>query len=188
MPCFANALRLAEEIKGSKRPLLWAVGLAVGASIAGSLWSVMTLSYAYGGINLHVFWFVGEPTNAGKYMATILANPSAISVSGWMFTALGALIMGLLAYARARFVWWPLHPLGFATSGFDIMDYVWFSIFVAWCIKAVVLKYGGPGLYRSTRPFFLGLIMGQIFVAGFWLVIDYFTGVVGNQPLGGSFV
>ncbi|MCC7262833.1 MAG: hypothetical protein IT369_09960 [Candidatus Latescibacteria bacterium] len=188
MPCFANALRLAEEIKGSKRPLLWAVGLAVGASIAGSLWSVMTLSYAYGGINLHVFWFVGEPTNAGKYMATILANPSAVSVSGWMFTALGALIMGLLAYARARFVWWPLHPLGFATSGFDIMDYVWFSIFVAWCFKAVVLKYGGPGLYRSTRPFFLGLIMGQIVVAGFWLVIDYFTGVVGNQPLGGSFV
>lgn len=68
------------------------------------------------------------------------------------------------------------------------MDYVWFSVFVAWCIKAVVLKYGGPGLYRSTRPFFLGLIMGQVFVAGLWLAIDYFTGVVGNQPLGGSFV
>jgi len=188
MPCFANALRLAEEIKGSKRPLLWAVGLAVVAALAGSLWSVMTLSYEYGGINLHEFWFVFEPQMAGNYMATILANPSAASWSGWLFTAIGALIMGVLAYVRARFVWWPLHPLGFATSGFDIMDYVWFSIFVAWCIKAVVLKYGGPGLYRSTRPFFLGLIMGQIAVAGFWLVVDYFSGVVGNQPLGGSFV
>lgn len=152
MPCFANALRLAEEIKGNKRPLLWAVGLAVVASIAGSLWSVMTLSYTYGGGNLHVFWFVGEPTNAGKYMATILANPSAASVSGWLFTAIGALIMGFLAYARARFIWWPLHPLGFATSGFDIMDYVWFSIFVAWCIKAVVLKYGGQACTAAPGP------------------------------------
>ena len=52
-----------------------------------------------------------------------------------------------------------------------------------WCSNT-----GGPALYNSTRPFFLGLIMGQIFVSGMWLIIDYFTGMVGNQPIGGSFV
>lgn len=60
--------------------------------------------------------------------------------------------------------------------------------FVAWAIKSVVLKYGGPALCNSTRPFFLGLTMGQSFISGMWLVIDYFTGMVGNQPIGGLFV
>lgn len=188
MPCFANALKIAEEIGRNKRPLIWAVALTVIVALAGSIWSVMTLSYAYGGVNLHGFWFIGVPQNAGTYMARILSNPTPVSISGWIFTGVGALIMGVLAYVRARFLWWPLHPLGFAISTFDIMNYVWFSVFVAWIIKSVVLKYGGPGLYRSTRPFFLGLIMGQIFVSGMWLIIDFFTGMEGNQPIGGSFV
>jgi len=89
-----------------------------------------------------------------------------------------------------REVWFALGLTGLGASAlaFLIMTYVWFSIFLSWGIKSIVLKYGGPGLYRSTRPFFLGLIMGQIFVAGMWLVIDFFTGMVGNAPIGGSFV
>jgi hypothetical protein len=59
---------------------------------------------------------------------------------------------------------------------------------VAWAAKVVVLQFGGLALYHASRPFFLGLIMGQVFVTGFWLVIDHFTGMMGNQPIGGSFV
>jgi hypothetical protein len=36
-------------------------------------------------------------------------------------------------------------------------------------------------LYRSTRPFFLGLIAGQFVIAGLWLLIDYFTGMTDNR-------
>lgn len=60
------------------------------------------------------------------------------------------------------------------------MNWVWFSIFLAWLVKTIVLKYGGSAAYRRTRPFFLGLILGQVVVAGMWLVIDYFTGMTGN--------
>ncbi|MEW6752080.1 MAG: DUF6785 family protein [Candidatus Latescibacterota bacterium] len=188
MPCFANALKLTEYVGGNRRLLIWAVVLSVLASLGGSIWSVMTLSYAYGGVNLHEFWYVGEPTNAGIYTARVIANPTGANLGGWLFTLLGALIMVGLTFARAHLMWWPLHPLGFAISTFFIMNYVWFSVFVAWLIKTVVLKYGGPGLYRSTRPLFLGLIMGQVVVAGLWLIIDFFTGMQGNQPIGGSFV
>jgi len=60
------------------------------------------------------------------------------------------------------------------------MDALWFSIFLAWLIKLAVLKYGGPRLFRATRPFFIGLIVGQFVAAGAWLVIDYFTGMTDN--------
>ncbi len=61
------------------------------------------------------------------------------------------------------------------------MDQVWFSIFLAWMIKAVALKYGGPKLYNTIRPFFLGMILGQFVIAGIWLIIDYFTGMTDNS-------
>jgi hypothetical protein len=188
MPCFANALKLAEEIQENKRPLLWVIFLAIVLALGSSIWSIMVLAYKYGGINLHEFWFIGVPRNAANYMAQFLKAPSPVSTSGWLFTGVGAGLMGALTYVRMRFVWWPLHPLGFAVSTFSIMNYVWFSIFTAWSLKSLVLKYGGPGLYNRTKPFFLGLILGQIFVSGMWLIIDYITGMIGNQPIGGSFV
>ena len=188
MPAFANALRLAQEIGHGRQRLKWAIALAVLLALAGSLWSVLVLSYQHGGVNLHGFWFIGVPRLAGDYMAQALANPTPPNWGGWLFTAIGGLIQTLLVVARARLIWWPLHPLGFAISTFFIMTYVWFSVLIAWAIKSVVLKYGGPTLYRATRPFFLGLILGQISVSGFWLVVDHFTGMEGNQPIGGSFV
>lgn len=188
MPCFANALKIAEEIGQSRRGLIWAVVVAVLLSLGGSIWSIMTLAYAHGGVNLHDFWFLGVPRSAGDYIARLLAHPTPVSWSGWLFTGLGAAIMAALTWVRSACLWWPLHPLGFATGTFDIMGYVWFSVFVAWSAKSVLLRYGGPATYRTARPFFLGLIMGQVVVSGLWLVIDHFTGMMGNQPIGGSFV
>ena len=56
----------------------------------------------------------------------------------------------------------------------------WFSIFLAWLIKVIVLKYGGAAVFTRSRDFFLGLIVGRMFISGGWLVVDYLTGTVGN--------
>ncbi|NKB71095.1 MAG: hypothetical protein GKR89_28835 [Candidatus Latescibacteria bacterium] len=88
--------------------------------------------------------------------------------------------MSLLMAARWRFIGWPLHPLGYPIGPIWIMDHLWFNMFLAWLIKVVVLKYGGVGLYRKTRPFFLGLILGNIVPGGIFLIVDHFTGMIGN--------
>ena len=82
--------------------------------------------------------------------------------------------------ARHFFVWWPFHPLGFVVSTGWVMNSIWFSIFLAWLIKVIVLKYGGPRTYAQTRPFFVGVVLGQFTAAGLWLLIDGFSGTVGN--------
>jgi hypothetical protein len=48
-------------------------------------------------------------------------------------------------------------------------------------IKASLLKYGGVRLYLALRPFFLGMILGQITCAGFWMVLDLFAGGTGSR-------
>ena len=62
---------------------------------------------------------------------------------------------------------------------FIVID--WPSIFVAWILKAIILKYGGPLLYTRLRPFFLGLVLGAFGTAGIWLIIDLCTGMTGNR-------
>ena len=96
----------------------------------------------------------------------------------WIYTGIGGTVMWLLMVARQRFLWWPFHPLGFPVS--LLFGTVFFSVFLAWLIKTVVIKYGGPQLYLKTRPFFLGLILGQFVTAGFWLAVSYFTKIPGG--------
>ena len=180
LACFANALRVVEEIQGSRRRVIWAVALAVVIALASSIWAVMELSYIHGGINLHRFWFIFVPQTAFGYIAPKFATPVPANVGGWGFTGLGAALMLVLTWCRYRFVWWPVHPLGFATGTFHIMNWVWFSVFLAWLLKSMILRYSGASGYHRTRPFFLGLILGHTSVAGVWLIVDYFTGMNGN--------
>ena len=86
---------------------------------------------------------------------------------------------GALMWLQYRFVWWPFHPLGFPIS--CVFATMWFSVFVAWVIKGTVLKYGGLGVFERLKPFFLGLILGEAVVAGFWVVVDYCAGMHGSR-------
>ena len=88
--------------------------------------------------------------------------------------------MTAMVWARQRFPWWPFHPIGFPIGGNRLMDTIWFSVFLAWLLKWMLMRYGGANMFRQSRYFFLGLICGQFLCSGLWLVIDYFTGKIGN--------
>ena len=90
-------------------------------------------------------------------------------------------MMALLIWARHHLLWWPFHPIGYLVSGTWILNSVWFSIFIAWLVKAIVLKLTGPSGYRVARWFFLGMVLGQFVAGGFWAVVDGFTGMTGNR-------
>jgi hypothetical protein len=184
MASCANGLKLAEEqIRAHRRQLFWAMALAVAVSLAASIWTVLYLSYAYGGINLNG-WFFGPEGGAVypyNFISNELNNLDGPNWVGWLATLSGGTIMALLMLARHHLLWWPLHPLGFAVSTISMTNYISFSVFLAWALKSLVLKYGGPSLFTRLRPFFLGLILGQFAVAGFWLVIDYLTGMTDNS-------
>ena len=96
----------------------------------------------------------------------------------------GGAAMALLLVAYHRLPWWPLHPIGSPIASVDLLNQTVLNVFIAWLIKAVVLKYGGSGFYLRSRDFFLGMIAGQMMVNGVWLVIDYFTGMMQNFLFG----
>ena len=180
MALIANGLKLVEDMdRRSRRMVLWGVYLAILIGAAGSCWMVLHITYRHGGINLVGWFYKGGPQTVYNY-AVLGLEPQGIAWDGLAFFAGGGAVMLALMWARQHVLWWPFHPLGFAVAANHLMDKIWFSIFVAWAIKRVVLRFGGPRFYAQSVRFFLGLIMGETLCNGLWVVIDYFTGKTNN--------
>ena len=62
--------------------------------------------------------------------------------------------------------------IGMAVSSLWMTQYIVLSIFLAWAIKHVVLRYGGISQYRALRPFFVGLIAGFFLGVGISFAVD----------------
>ena len=177
-----NGFKLADSTGVRKRPLFWVIMLAIVVGLVTSGWMTLVLAYRYGGVNLQSWFFDGMPHTAFDFAAHKMNNPVTADIvwPRWLFTGIGAATMAALMFLRHRLVWWPLHYLGFPISDTWVMTAAWFSIMLGWLFKWIILKYGGIRLYRTFRPFFLGMILGQISCAAVWMVIDYFTHTVGN--------
>jgi hypothetical protein len=177
----ANGLKLIEGMnKKSRRYVFWSMLVAVFLGLTGSLWTVLELGYRDGGINSSGWFFKSMP-NIIYETALQGMQPAGVYWSGLGFMGLGGAGMLLLTYLRQRFLWWPLHPIGFPIMASWLVDWMWFSVFFAWLIKITILKYGGAPLFSRSRNFFLGVIVGRMLISGVWLVIDFLTGMVGNS-------
>ena len=182
MASVANGLKMSEMIRGQKRRLFWAIVLAILVSLAGSSYITLVMAYEYGGINLNPLFFSWQSTHFGPMdMAPrIAAEPEGPRWDAYQFMGIGAGVMAALMWARHHFLWWPLNPLGFTIAANWKTGHIFCSALLAWFLKLVILRYGGVRLYRNLRPFFLGLILGEIVGAGVFLVIDYVTGTTGS--------
>jgi hypothetical protein len=182
MSSVANGLKMSEIIRGPKRRLFWAIVIAILVSLAGSTYITLVMAYKHGGINLNPLFFVNQATQFGpRDMAPrIAAELTGPRWDALGFMAAGGAMMGALMWARHHFLWWPLNPLGFTVSANWKTGHIFSSALLAWFLKLVILRYGGPQLYRSMRPFFLGLILGEIVSAGGFLIVDFITGHIGS--------
>ena len=176
----SNAIRLGSEATRHRRAVFSAMATALLISLVLSACFLVYLAYRDGALNLHSQYFTGFARAPSQLAAMKLNTPTGPNLVGWLWTGAGALVMAALMTARYFYVWWPFHPIGFAVSASWALDATWLSIFFAWLIKINVLQFGGPTMYEKTKPFFMGIIMGQFVVGGFWVIVDAFTGMRGN--------
>ena len=116
-----------------------------------------------GGVRSYEFY----PTN--NYLPPNHGQPEVHSRSAHF--AFGFGVVTVLSFLRFRFAWWPLHPVGLLTAYGWPMKCIWFSIFIGWMLKVIIVRFGGMDLFRAARNFFIGLIIGEAGAAGFWLIV-----------------
>lgn len=174
MPQSLEAFKMAERSSLQLRRIFYAMVLAL-------ILGIISTFILY----LHVYYKFGAASRiAGP--AVIFGNQIFNRLSGWLhypthtdlqasiFTGIGFIFTVFLTLLRRRFLWWPFYPASYPLvfGGLLIMNYLWFSIFIAWLIKRIILQAGSLGLYRRVRPFFLGLILGQFVFRGVWSIIE----------------
>ena len=182
MAAVIHGLKLADNYTITCRHRLFVgIMLAGLVSFAAAVVTVLVTGYEYGALNLSVWFFgVGPATSAYAFVDYHLSNLKPVSEGFYSMSLFGGAVQLALIVANARFLWWPIHPIAFPLGGYWTTHHLMPSIFLAWMIKSVVLHYGGVVLYRKTRPFFLGLILGHYVAGGLWIAIDGVTGMVGN--------
>ncbi len=74
---------------------------------------------------------------------------------------------------RARFAWWPLHPIRLTLATSWPIKMSAFSLFLGWLCKWIIVRLGGIQLYQRARPLFLGLILGYFAGVAVSSVIDF---------------
>jgi len=171
LPALSHAGRVAEGIRTNRRQLMAAIVLAFILSLMLSNLLTLHLGYRDGAYNFNSWeivragerHFAATATSVKNVLIKPPTNPAYVDhPENIGFFGIGGGVMALLIYLRYRFVWWPLHPVGLAISGSYLARRTSFTIFAAWLIKLVMLKVGGPAVYRKSRPFFVGMLVGYV--------------------------
>ena len=69
------------------------------------------------------------------------------------------------------------HPIGYVMwMGTWPIHRMWFSYFLGWVFKLLILKFGGQRTYLAWRRFFIGLIIGEALAVIFWTIVQGYTG------------
>ncbi len=180
-PALPHVQRLLARGRHNTRLVLGCVVLGMLSAVIYTIW----LCYQEGGTSFRVWPLVGAPLGMYNGIASVVADtdrtvadPSKIGV--WV---LGGGVAMLITLLQSRLTWWPIHPLGLmlVTSG-PVWRYV-LDIFLVWLAKLLILRFGGIALYRRTRPFCYGLIVGYVFAVGCSFLVDFIW-----FPQGGHYI
>jgi hypothetical protein len=179
MPAFLHTLKVATELKLDRREirrLVAGVALATVVTLAVTIYVSITQLYGRGALGVYNFYHMG-PTNVLKGTATMLTEQPAVHADNLAWMAVGAVVVWLVALAHNRLFWFPLHPIGFMMATGGPMSRWWFSYFVGWAVKSLILKFGGSDTYLLARPFMIGLILGNLSSMVLWMLIGLRSGI-----------
>ena len=168
MPHQIEAMKLGGLTNTSQR------GMAIALTVATALgillgWGIMLdANFRYGGRS----W---KGQEAFGRLQSWLTSPGETNWYAVISLVIGGGFTVFLTVMRGRFAWWPFHPAGFAVAGGWSMALFGPSIFAAWLIKTIILRYGGMTSFRPASRFFLGMIMGEFLAGTWWGVFGIFT-------------
>jgi len=174
MPALLHTRKVTDGVRNNRRVALGlALTLALGVFV--SFAAMLAVCYKFGVRELQMDW--ATRTTVGLYDTVFSLLESPAEPNRWVlqFIALGAVVMLALVIGYHRFYWWPIHPIGYLTAYSSAMWTLWFSFFLGWLCNALCMRYGGTALYTKLRTFFIGLIIGDFFMAGSWAIYGVFS-------------
>jgi hypothetical protein len=174
MPSLLHARKVTDNAKNN-RWIFTVIVITLVLGVVVSFLAMLSLCYKFGIRELQVDWATRTTLAVYDNIYTLVESP--VEPGRWVtiFLLAGAAVMLVLVICYHRFYWWPIHPIGYLTAYSSAMWYLWFSFFIGWLFNALCMHYGGVVLFKKFRNFFIGLIIGDFFMAGTWAIIGLFS-------------
>jgi len=184
-PIQLEAMKIAGEAGPrpiNPRQLTGALGAAALVGALAAWACCLSIYYHYGAAGAVVNpWRTSQGAVPFGGLVGWMNNPLPSDPARIGGAVVGLALVSLLSVLRTQFVWWPLHPIGYAIGSTDMMSWLWCPTLVGWLAKTVILRYGGAKMFRQALPFFLGLILGDYAIAGILALISVLTGQPGYR-------
>jgi hypothetical protein len=169
LPLQLEGERLGRETASTGVGRVLAIGAAVGLA-SGAVFALQ-LVHEPGLFALDQNGGARSMARLGRYIQYLYAEagaePGGMDTDRLGAVGFGALATFILSATRQWFLRSPLHPAGFVYAS-GLGGLLWGSALVGWGIKILVVRYGGARTYRGLRPFFFGLILGELFMRLLW--------------------
>ena len=179
MPTQLESLKIAEVL--GLRSGGWAATFVVATivSAVAAPWAYLHVIYREGATAKCIGFAQWTGYEAFGWLQSMLTVGHAFELPRLVAVVAGSLLtLGLWAL-QARYVWLPLHPLGYC-AGPGII-WTWFPFLIAWAVKSLIIRYGGQPMYRKLIPFFLGLMLGDYLTGSIWAMIGPALQIQGYQ-------
>jgi hypothetical protein len=164
--------KIADSVRLHRRSLLIAFWLAILVALVAGFVIQLWISYRQGALLLNLHYTEWFGTLFFEEHAAFLNGDERFNPAAPLCFLLGAAFTAFLSAMRLRFYWWPFHPLGFVMCGSWSLVVYWFAILLAWLVKSIIVHYGGLRGYARARPFFLGLVCGEMGIAVVLTLLD----------------
>ena len=174
MPSLLHARKITDKTR-SNRLIFLAIAITLVAGVLISFLAMLALSYKFGMRELQLDWATRSTVAVYDNIYSLVESPTRPGDWVTIFSITGAVVMLVLVICYHRFYWWPIHPIGYLTAYSSAMRILWFSFFIGWACNALCMRYGGVRLFKKMRNFFIGLIIGDFFMAGTWAIIGLFS-------------
>jgi hypothetical protein len=173
MPQMMNSFKLTDSGRIRGRPFSAAAAVAVVTVIVAGTAGLLNMLYHQGASQLERWPFFNWADWAFTDLSSSLRNPEAPNNWLRLGVGVGAVVATALVLLHTYVVWWPVSPIGFLIASTYTSDWIlWNNALVAWLLTSRIRRYGGLRLYRSFRPAFLGLILGDYLTSALFAILN----------------
>jgi hypothetical protein len=169
MPIQLEGFKLMERLSARTKWYILAIILAAVVGSFSGFWAYLHDAYKLGVESYpEKTWAASVGFRLLESRTQNLTGPHPVGI---VFTIVGFVFTISMSIMRVRFLWWPLHPVGYVVSGRWGIGRIFFPLLIASTVKWMTLRFSGLRGYRRSVPFFVGLIMGDFVVGSIWATI-----------------
>jgi hypothetical protein len=164
------AYRLANLTGVNNRNVFKLICITAILAPISAILGFLTIMYTFGQSKLHAPNVIQDTIQNYSWRAFSPNYPTTPPHIPYILV--GMAIVGFLTIMHARYVWFPLEPIGFltATTSHTLLEGAWTMFTAAWILKELTLRIGGSKAYENygvptASGFFLGYVLA-ILLAG----------------------